>query len=229
VSVDGTLILWDVPRRQAIHRFGGHGEGLWSVAISPDGRTAVSDSWDCSMVWWDLETGEEIRNFQRRDSPDKPGSSGQAFLPDGRTVLTCEADGPLIEWELETGQEIRRIGSHPSLRTRVVVSRDGRLAVTSGMDGSVMFWDLEAGELIRRSDGHGVIFDLALGPDDQTIAFGSSDTTIAQWRLEDPSLNELKAWVAANRYLPELSCAEREMYQIEPLCDDEGAPRATQP
>jgi hypothetical protein len=69
-----------------------------------------------------------------------------------------------------------------------------------------------------------VIFDLALAPDGQSILFGSSDTTITQWRIDNPSLGELKQWVAANRYLPELTCAERETYQIEPLCDDTGAP-----
>jgi WD40 repeat protein/DNA-binding SARP family transcriptional activator len=229
ISVDGTSILWDVPGRQALHRFGGHGEGLWSLAVSPDGRTAVSDSADSSMVLWDLETGEEIRSFLRRDPGGEPGSSGMAFLPDGRAALACEGDGSLIEWNLQTGQEIRRLGTHASLRTRVVISPDGLLAVTSGMDGALMLWDLERGALVRRSEGHGAIFDLALAPDGQSVLFGSSDTTITQWRIDNPSLDELKAWVAANRYLPELTCAEREMYQIEPLCDGTGAQQTTQP
>jgi WD40 repeat protein/DNA-binding SARP family transcriptional activator len=229
VSVDGTLILWNVPGRQALYRFGGHGEGLWSVAISPDGRRALSDSGDSSMVLWDLETGEEIRSFVRKDSPGAVGSSGQAFLPGGRTAISCEQDGSLIEWDLESGEQTRRLGEHPSLRTRVIVSSDGDRAMTSGMDGSLMLWDLESGELLRRSDGHGVIFDLALSPDGQTVLFGSSDTTISQWQFDSPSFDELKAWVATNRYLPELTCAEREMYQIEPLCDNTGAQQATQP
>jgi WD40 repeat protein len=109
--------------------------------------------------------------------------------------------GELILWDIETGQEIRRLGSHASLRTRP----DGRLGLTSGIDGTLMLWDLESGELIRHSDGHSVVFDLALASDGQTVLFGSSDTTITQWRIDNPSLDELKAWVAANRYLPEVS------------------------
>jgi WD40 repeat protein/DNA-binding SARP family transcriptional activator len=224
ISVGGTLILWDVPNGQALRRFGGHGDGLWGLAMGPDGRRGLSDSADSSMVLWDLESGEEIQNFLSPDPEAEPGSSGLAFLPGGQSAFACETDGSLIEWNLETGQEIRRLGTHPSLRTRVVVTPDGRLAVTSGMDGTLMLWDLERGELIRRSAGHGVIFDLALAPDGQSILFGSSDTTITQWRIDNPSLGELKQWVAANRYLPELTCAERETYQIEPLCDDTGAP-----
>jgi WD40 repeat protein len=221
ISVDGTLILWDVPGRRAVHRFSGHGEGLWSLAISPDGRTALSDSEGSSMTLWDLETGEEIRSFVRDDRAGEPGSTGIAFLPDGRTAISCEQDGLLIEWDLETGEELRRLsGEHSSLRTRVVVSPDGHLALTSGMDGRLMLWDLDTGELIRSSGGHGVIFDLALSPDGQTALFGSSDTTITQWRLLRPSLDELTAWIGANRYVREPTCEERERYQIEPLCDE---------
>jgi WD40 repeat protein len=133
--------------------------------------------------------------------------------------LSCEFDGLLIEQGLDTGEEIGRLGTHASLGTRLVFSPDGRLAVTSGMDGSLMFWDLESGELVRRSTGHRMIGDVAIAPDGQAISFGRLDTTVVQWRLSNPSLEELKGWVATNRYLPELTCAERERYGIEPLCE----------
>ena len=41
-SEDGTLILWDVDEAKEIRRFEGHIYGVWSVAFSPDGRTALS-------------------------------------------------------------------------------------------------------------------------------------------------------------------------------------------
>jgi WD40 repeat protein len=105
------------------------------------------------------------------------------------------------------------------MRTRVVVAPDGRLALTSGMDGALMLWDLETGDLIRRSEGFGAMFDIALSPDGQTALAGSSDTTIVQWRLESPALDELREWILANRYVRDLTCEEREQYQVEPLCD----------
>jgi WD40 repeat protein len=102
----------------------------------------------------------------------------------------------------------------------MVISPNGLLALTSGMDGSLMLWDLETGELIRRSDGHGILFDVALSPNGQTALFGSSDTTITEWRLQNPSASELERWIEDNRYVRELACEERARYQIEPLCDD---------
>jgi WD40 repeat protein/DNA-binding SARP family transcriptional activator len=214
ISVDGSLILWDVSGRRIVHRLEGHGAGLWALAISPDGRTALSDSGDSSMILWDLETGAELRSFLRTDPPAETGSSGMAFRPGGQTAISCEQDGLLIEWNVETGAEVRRIGSHPSLRTRIVISPDGRLAMTSGMDGQLMLWDLTTGELIRSSAGHGIIFDLALGADGRSVFFGSSDTTLVEWQFRAPATGQLRDWIAANRHVRRLDCAEQALYGI---------------
>jgi WD40 repeat protein len=220
-SGDNTLILWDLNDDQPIYRLDGRGgqQGLWAVAISPDGKTALSDTGDGTMILWDLQSGEELRTFRTTDPSGWAGASGIAYLPDGKTAISVGGDGKIIQWNLETGDEIRRIGDHPSLRTRVIVTPDGKLALTAGMDGRLMLWDLEKGSLIRSSDGHGVIFDLTLGADGQTAFFGSSDTTIVQWLLSNPTLDELKDWIVANRYVRPLTCAERELYQVAPLCE----------
>ena len=135
---------------------------------------------------------------------------------DGKRAISCEHDGYLIEWDLESGKEIRRLGVHPSLRTRVVVSKDSNLALTSGMDGSLMLWNLKTGELVRRSSGHGAIFDLALSPNNLTALFGTSDTAIYQWSLSNPSRSELQEWILSNRHVRELSCEEQSVYRIKP-------------
>jgi WD40 repeat protein len=38
----------------------GHSSYVYSVAFSPDGKTALSGSWDTTTRLWNLETGEEI-------------------------------------------------------------------------------------------------------------------------------------------------------------------------
>jgi len=220
-SGDNTLILWDLQSGQPIYRLEGRGgeQGLWAVTISPDGSTALSDTADGTMILWDLQRGVELRTFRTSDPSGWTGASGIAYLPGGKTAISVGGDGKIIQWDLESGEEIRRIGEHPSLRTRIVVTPDGKLAMTAGMDGRLMLWDLENGTLIRSSDGHGVIFDLTLGADGQTTFYGSSDTTIVQWLLSNPTLSELKDWIVANRYVRPLTCVERELYQVAPLCE----------
>ncbi len=220
-SVDGTLILWDLDTLEAIHRLDGHGKGLWSVAFSPDGRTALSDSGDSSMIFWDLETGEEIRSFIPEGDMIEQGSSGIAFMPDGETAIAAGNAGQIIHWDLATGEELRRFGQHSDLRARVEISQDGSIALTSGMDGTLKLWDIDNGQLIREFRGRepATVFDIAISSDGQTALSGSSDRTIIQWHLMNPTLDELKNWIATNRYIRQLTCEERELYRIEPLCE----------
>jgi hypothetical protein len=39
-----------------------------------------------------------------------------------------------------------------------------------------------------------------------------------EWRI-DNTLEELVAWTEENRNLQELTCSEREQFNIEPLCE----------
>lgn len=223
-SGDGTLIVWDLRAGQPLYQLDALARepGVWALAISPDGSTALSDTGQGSMILWDLQRGELLRILRGADPGGWTGASGIAYLPGGATALSVGGDGKIIEWDLESRGAIRQIGEHTGLRTRVVVTPDGRLAMTAGMDGALMLWDLETGRLIRRSEGHGVIFDLTLSADGESVFFGSSDATIIQWRLSNPGSAALKEWIKENRYVRPLSCAERELYRVAPLCKGGG-------
>ena len=92
--------------------------------------------------------------------------------------------------------------------------------LTSGMNGVLRLWDLESGELIREFGytGPAVIFDISLSPDGLKALSGSIDGKLSLWSTEYPDLAGLREWIKTNRYLRELTCTERERYQIEPLC-----------
>jgi len=220
-SKDGSLIYWDTEQWQIIHKLAGVPSYNWSLAISPDGSKALADAGPQGAVYWDLVTGTAIRQLVRDDLPEGTGASGIAFLPDGRTAVTGENDGYLIQWDLETGRELRRFGRHEDLRARVEISQDGKTMLTSGMNGVLRLWDLQGGELLREFGytGPALIFDIHISPDGATAISGSIDQVITQWSLHIPDPEELLAWIQANRYLRELSCAERASYQIKPLCE----------
>lgn len=222
-SKDGSLIYWDLERGEIIRRLFSAPNDNWSLAISPDGRTALSDAALGEAIYWDLESGQEIRRLVRDDETEMHGMSGLAYLPGGQSAVSGGNDGYLIQWDLKTGKEMRRFGRHDDIRTRVEISPDGKLMLSSGMNGVLRLWDLESGELIREFGytGPAVVFDIALSPDGRTALSGSVDQTITQWAIEDPSLDDLLIWIAANRYLPKLACDERVRYQIEPLCSPE--------
>jgi WD40 repeat protein len=229
-AADSLIILWDLESGEVIRQLSGHEGGIWSLAVSRNGRTALSGADDRLMFLWDLQTGEEIQRFAGHTET----VTGIAFSPDGRRAISGDSEGYLIEWDLETGEQIQRIAAHGGSgtigRTRVAYMPDPdsgsgeRMALSSGWDGTLALWDLETGEEVHRFSGHDsdFIFDIAVSEDGKTALSGATDSTIVQWQLDIPPLEDLQAWITANRYVRDLSCEERSTYQIEPLCEPDG-------
>jgi WD40 repeat protein len=260
-SVDGSMRLWDLESGDEMRSFQGYpeGVGVFSVAFSPDGRTALSGPYSDGnpVILWNLESGEIIHNIGEDSAttllfnPDGrtayvsvgsgPGlydletgqeirrysadcCTGFAIHPDGRTAFVVDnGDRILREWDLETDREIRGFGEHKGNRTRVALNPDGRTMLSSGFDGTLFLWDLETGQEIRRfaSYDNGFIMDIAISPDGHTALVPGTNGAAILWRLDLPSsLDEVREWIAANRYVRELTCEERETYRIEPLCEE---------
>ncbi|HJH31809.1 MAG TPA: hypothetical protein C5S50_06455 [Methanosarcinaceae archaeon] len=72
----------------ALQTLEGHTGGVNAVAVTPDGKHAISGSDDNTLRVWDIASGEIIASF-----------SGDGFLhacaisPDGRTIVAGEASG----------------------------------------------------------------------------------------------------------------------------------------
>ena len=101
-------------------RFAGHRDGLASVAVSADGRWALTGSGfkvgngqtgaglENEVRLWDAASGMEIRRFR--------GHTGLVFrvlfTRDGKRALSAGADGTVRLWDLATGKEVRGFGDH---------------------------------------------------------------------------------------------------------------------
>ena len=81
---------------QSLRTFTGHSSLVNSVAFSPDGRTALSGSWDSWVKLWDVATGKELRTFRGHTH----AVYSVAFSPDGRNALSGGSDGTLKLWDL---------------------------------------------------------------------------------------------------------------------------------
>jgi hypothetical protein len=83
----------------------GHSNPVFSVAFSPDGKTALSGSYDNTVKWWDLSTGRVINTLEGHSDWVR----SVAFSPDGKTALSSAWDNTTRLWNLETGEEIIRM------------------------------------------------------------------------------------------------------------------------
>jgi WD40 repeat protein len=216
---DSGIALWDLESGQLIRRFVDYPTHSTFVAFNPDGRTTYASSdWDESgngFGLYDLENGRLSRGFAG------PPGAPRAVHPDGRSIFLW-ALGTVIEWDLEADREIRAFGQQPGARTMVQVSQDGRLLLISTASGVMSLWDLETGQEIRRFSSDGACLDIDMSPDGTMAITPGGGGTAILWDLTLPvEMDEVHDWIKDNRHIRELSCEERALYQIPPLCEDD--------
>jgi len=170
------------PGGPLIRTLQGHTGGVGTVAISQDGRRAISGSEDRTLKLWDLEKGQEIRTL--RGHADWVWAV--AISQDGRRAISGSDDRTLRLWDLEKGQEVRTLEGHAGGVRAVAISQDGRRAISGSDDRTLRLWDLEKGREIRTLEGHaGWVEAVAISQDGRRAISGSEDRTLKLWDLEE--------------------------------------------
>jgi WD40 repeat protein len=179
-----SLILWNVETGEEIHRFEGHRSIIRSVALSSDGRMALSGSqgdFGDDLLLWDVETGQKIRRFDNDEDV-----TSIVFSADGSLALTGSAFySNLTLWDVATGEQIRRFEGPVALVFDVAFGPDEKTVLSASGDGSVTLWDIETGDVIRRYLGHDSwVWSLDLSPDGQYVISADEDGGIILWDFE---------------------------------------------
>jgi WD40 repeat protein/serine/threonine protein kinase len=211
---DNTIILWDLTSGEQINRLFGHTFRITGVAFSPDGSQLISSSFDNLLILWDVSNGTEIRRFEGHTDWVR----SVAFSPDGQLVLSGSADNTVILWDTASGKRLRQFEGHTAQVFSVAFSHDGQLALSGSADSTVIVWDVLNGGELRRFNGHtDEVRGVSFGPDDATVLSGAGDSTVRLWQVT-LTLEGLTGWIKANRYIRDLTCVERALYNAEPLC-----------
>ena len=232
-SLDGDVVYWELESGAVLQRLIGHyeGRGVYDVAFLPGEQQAISSSWDGTLIAWDLSTGEQIQRLtgltggvgHHFDSDGDPGIHGISLSPAGTQLLSGGRDNSLLLWELASGQALRRFIGHADFIVDVAFTPDGLTAVSTAQNDPLLVWDVATGSPVRRLPINNRLNSafrptLALHPDGQTMLATDADGAILQWQLAAPAPGHLLDWIAKNRALREMSCAERVTYGVEPLC-----------
>ena len=156
----------------------GHTGWVGAVAVSADGRTAVSGG-DGTVRVWDLAGAAAPRVLT--------GHTGQvqavAVSADGRTAVSGSRDRTVRVWDLAGAAAPRVLTGHDGWVDAVAVSTDGRTAVSGG-DGTVRVWDLAGTAAPRVLTGHhGPVQAVAVSANGRTAVSGGDDGTVRVWDL----------------------------------------------
>jgi WD40 repeat protein len=165
------------------------------------------------LLLWDIDTGQLIQRFVGQ--PDLIGHI--TFSEDGRTALTDGAASGSYLWDTASGTLLRHLDGGQ------VFSPDGQTifgyAGSAMGQNSAVVIDLATGITTRRYTGFdGIAVQSRFTLDGHSVLVGFSNGKMEEWRID--TLDELIAWTRANRYIPQLTCDQRELYRLEPLCDE---------
>src|SRR5258708_6071618 len=152
-----------------------------SVAISNDGRYALTGSNDKNAWLWDLATGHEVRKF----SGHKDNVTSVAFSTDGSYIVTGSIDGTAIVWDAKTGEQVTQLIGSTEPVWDVAFSPDDTYVAVGVADGSVVLWDYNKNVLAQEFDAHkDAVWSVAFSSDSKYLVTGGNDQTARLWNVE---------------------------------------------
>lgn len=158
----------------------GHFAAVNGLALSPDGRTLASGSWDRTIRLWNPATGEERRQLNgHTDTVFR-----LAFSSDGRILASAGFDGSIRLWDPAAGKELHCLRGHKGYVFTVAFSADGRTLASGGVDGTIRLWSPATGkELVQFKGPSQGIHGVAFSPDGHLLAGSSYDAAVHIWEI----------------------------------------------
>ncbi len=212
---DGAIYLFDVENGELLNLMQGHSEIVNSVAFSPDGTKALSAGADWLINQWDIESGQLIRQIMQHNDSVQTA----IYNTDGSQILSAGWDNTIARLDAATGSALHVYEGHTGAVLRAVFLRDDAAIMSTSSDGTIRIWDTASGVELRRYDSHTSGVDgLAINPDETLALSASADGTLRLWHIH--TFDELLDWTLTNRQPLNLTCSERILYSVRPLCDE---------
>lgn len=158
----------------------GHGGPVRAVAVSMDGKTVLSGSFDTAAIRWSLvtESAEQVLRLHAG------AVNAVAFLDETR-MATAGADGRIAIWTAGRQQPDKVLEGHAGPIVALAVSPDASTLASASWDRTVRLWSLPDGTH-RVLEGHSQnVNGVAFTPDGQSLVSVGYDQTARIWHLTD--------------------------------------------
>ena len=165
----------------------GHGGPVRALAISPDGKTAISGSFDQTAIVWSLarQAAEQVLRFH------DGAVNAAVLLADGRAATAGE-DGRIAVWRFGREEPDAVLEGHSAPVVALAVSPDGASIASASWDRTVRVWPLaggggSGGGAPRVLEGHAQnVNAVAFLPDGRVVSAGY-DASVRIWSAAAPA------------------------------------------
>jgi len=183
VSPGGTgnhdVRVWDADSGELVGVMTGHTGRVTCVAISFDGRVAVSGSEDLSVIVWDVSAVTPIAILRGHTAK----VMDVAITDDGTVAVSCSRDRTVQLWKSSAGDSVRIFEGHTGSVRSVTVTPDGS-RIVSGGDDAIRIWEPDAlNPLIAVGTIRNRVVGVAVSADGRRAISGSFHFSVTQWEL----------------------------------------------
>ena len=187
-GIGGIAYQWKTADGALVRTYEGHKDALYALALSPDGQTLATGSYDQKIKLWNVADGKEIKLLSGHNG----GVYGLSFRPDGKVLASASADRTVKLWDVATGKRLDTLSQPLKEQTTVAFAPDGKTLVAGGVDSRIRVWGVsekaEEGSnplLLTRFAHEGAILNLTFSTDGQRLVSTAADRAVKVWKAAD--------------------------------------------
>jgi len=154
-----------------------HTDWVSTVSITPDGKWAISGSWDKTCILWDLTTGQVLQTLKGHQE----SVTTVSITPDGKCAISGSADKTCIVWDLISGVPMQIFKGHNGWITAVSITYDGQKAISCSGDNCFL-WDVKTSNVLMTLKGLGGGYAVNFSPNCK-MAIYISEYGYTSWDL----------------------------------------------
>lgn len=186
-SSDDDGLLFELPP--------GHTKAIMAVALSADGRYALTGSLDNRFLLW--KTGDHsLIHFQMEGKddvdalnaelklPHNGGVLAVAFSPNGNTYASGSEDSTIKIWDSNADQRITTLTGHTSAVTTLQYGSSGNTLLSGSRDQRACLWNVLNGSQIQIFQADNEIIDADISQNERYVLTNMYENTAVLWDVK---------------------------------------------
>ncbi len=155
--------------------------GVFSSALTPDGKKLITGDSTGRIYVWDSQTGKALFVFKGHANAIR----ALLFAPKTNRLISAAADSKIRVWNLASQECIKQLEGHTNIVMSISLSEDEKRLVSGSADQTVKLWDIESEKCLKTYQGHnGWVRSVSYNSQKGMITSGGHDKTVMIWNSE---------------------------------------------